>query len=41
MNVTPSVSAELERSGLTELVGADKIFDDVAGAMEVVDKRTS
>ena len=39
MNVTPAVSAEMQRSGLTELVGADKIFEDVAGAMTVVEKQ--
>ena len=40
MNVTPPVSAEMQRSGLTELVGPESIFEDVAGAMEVVKKRT-
>jgi sulfate permease, SulP family len=41
MNVTPPVSAELRRSGLTELVGPENIFEDVAGAMAVMAKRTS
>ncbi len=40
MNVTPAVSAEMQRSGLTELVGPENVFEDVAKAMAVVDKLT-
>ncbi len=41
MDVTPPVAAEMEKSGLTKLVGAENIFEDVASAMDAVQKRTN
>jgi MFS superfamily sulfate permease-like transporter len=41
MNVTKPVSAELESSGLTRLIGAESIFEDAAGAMAAMKKLTS
>jgi hypothetical protein len=40
MNVTSPVSAEMESSGLTKLIGAENIFEDAAGAMKAVEKLT-
>jgi MFS superfamily sulfate permease-like transporter len=41
MNVTKRVSSELDRSGLTELIGAENIFEDAAGAMAAIKKLSS
>jgi MFS superfamily sulfate permease-like transporter len=38
MNVTGPVSAEMDRSGLTTLVGTEHVFQDVAGAMDALRK---
>jgi SulP family sulfate permease len=41
MNVTKPVSAEMERSGLTKLIGAENIFQDAAGAIAAMKKLAS
>jgi MFS superfamily sulfate permease-like transporter len=41
MNVTRPVSGELESSGITQLIGAENIFGDAAGAIAAVNKLTS